>query len=160
MCPMPKPGKITIRKHNSMMTEHFSKRYAPKSVAFSPNIRMSMFQYVTDLFVINLVQRFPAYVHGIKTPLDELQDAVINGSPRAPSVSAHPHKSVLVLTYQAQWLMVLAIQTSMVIEGVMEMVKEVTNDIEIRNHLKSKPVWGAALAYASLFLTFLDLFRV
>jgi hypothetical protein len=47
--------------------------------------------------------------------------------------------------------MVLTIQTSMLIEGVAEMVKEATTGIEIRNHLKSKPVWEAALAYASLF---------
>jgi hypothetical protein len=39
----------------------------------------------------------------------------------------------------------------MLIEGVVEIVKEVATDFEIRNHLKSKPVWGAALAYASLF---------
>jgi hypothetical protein len=48
-------------------------------------------------FVIDLVHRFPSYVHDIETPFDELEDAVINGSPRAPAVSAHPHKSVIVL---------------------------------------------------------------
>ena len=111
------------------------------------------------LFVIDLVHRFPIYVHDIETPLDELQDAVINASPRAPAVSAHQPKSALVLTYPTQWLMVLTIQTSMLIEGVVEMVTEVTTDIEIRNHLKSKPVWGASLAYAPRFQTFLDLFR-
>jgi hypothetical protein len=47
--------------------------------------------------------------------------------------------------------MLLTIQTSMLIEGVAEIAKEVATDIEIRNHLKSKPVWDAALAYASLF---------
>jgi hypothetical protein len=55
--------------------------------------------------------------------------------------------------------MILTIQASMLIEGVVEIVKEVTTDIETRNHLKSKPVWEAASAYASLFSTFLDLFR-
>ncbi|KAF8497915.1 hypothetical protein F5888DRAFT_1803368 [Russula emetica] len=73
--------------------------------------------------------KFPTYVHDIKTPLDELQGAVINGSPRAPA-----------------WLMVLTIQTSMLIEGVVEIVKEATTGIEIQNHLKSKAVWEAALA--------------
>jgi hypothetical protein len=151
MCPIPKLGNAIIRRHNSMMTKHFSKRWGPKSKPFSPKIRISMFQCVTDFLVIDLVHRFPTYVHDIKTPLDELQEDVINSSPRTPAVSAHPHNSVLVLTYRAQWLMVLTIQTSMLIEGVVEIVKEVATDIEIRNHLKSKPVWDAALAYASLF---------
>jgi hypothetical protein len=101
-------------------------------------------------FVIDLVHRFPTYVNDIKTPLDELQNAVISDSSRAPAVSAYPHKSVLVLTCRTQWLMVVAIQTSMLIQGVLEIVK-VTTDIETRNHLKSKPVWDAASAYASLF---------
>jgi hypothetical protein len=94
-----------------------------------------------DFFVIDFVHRFPTYVYVIKTPLDELQDAVIN-SFRAPAVNAHPHKSVLVLTYRAQsrWLMLLTIQASILIEDAVEMVKEVTTDIEILNHLKSKPV--------------------
>jgi hypothetical protein len=109
-----------------------------------------MFQRATNFFVIDLVHRFPTYVYDIGTPLDELQNAVISGSSRAPAVSAYPCKSVLVLTYRAQWLMVLTIQTSMLIQGVLEIVK-VTTDIETRNHLKSKPVWEAALAYASLF---------
>jgi hypothetical protein len=109
-----------------------------------------MFQCATNGFVIDLVHRFSTYVYDIGTPLDELQNAVISGSSRAPAVSAYPYKSVLVLTYRAQWLMVLTIQTSMLIQGVLEIVK-VTTDIETRNHLKSKPVWEAALAYASLF---------
>ena len=118
-----------------------------------PNGYVSMYH---ELFVIDLVHRFPTYVNDIKAPLNELQNAVISGS--SPEVSAYPHKSVLVLTYWAQWLMVLAIRTSMLIQGVLEMVKA-TKDIETRNHLKSEPVWKAALEYASLFLTFLDLFR-
>jgi hypothetical protein len=110
-------------------------------------------------FVIDIVHRFPAYVREIKGPLHDLQDAVVNGSPRAPAVSAHLQKFVLVLTYyRAQWLIVLTIQTSMLIEGVLE-IAEATTDIEVRNHLKSRPVWEAALAYASIFSTFLDLFR-
>ncbi|KAI0273924.1 hypothetical protein BGY98DRAFT_107616 [Russula aff. rugulosa BPL654] len=85
------------------------------------------------LLFIDHVHRFPTYVRDIETPFDELQDEVINGSPRAPA-----------------WLVVLTIQTSMLIEGVVEIVKEVTTDIEIRNHLKSKPVWGAALALINI----------
>src|SRR6266699_529625 len=73
--------------------------------------------------VIDLVHRFPTYVNDIKTPLDELQNAVISDSSRAPAVSAYPHKSLPVLTYRAQWLMVLSIQTSMLIQGVLEIVK-------------------------------------
>jgi hypothetical protein len=149
-CPISKLGKAIVRRHNSMMTEHFLKRRGPKSKAFSPKIRKSMFQCVTDFFVIDTVHRFPTYVYDIETPLDELQDAVISDTSRAPAVCAYPHKSVLVLTYRAQWLTVLTIQTSMLIQGILEIVK-VTTDIETRNHLKSMPVWEAALAYASLF---------
>lgn len=60
-----------------------------------------MFQCVADFFVIDLVHRFPAHVHGIDTPLKTLQGAVIGGSPGAQDVSAHPPKSVLVLTHRA-----------------------------------------------------------
>lgn len=109
-----------------------------------------MFHCVTDFFVIDLVHRFPTYVYDIETPLDELQDAVISDTSPAPAVRAYPHESVLLLTYRAQWLMVLTIQTSMLIQGVLEIVK-VTTDIETRNHLKSRSVWEAALAYVSLF---------
>src|SRR5882757_9260409 len=77
-----------------------------------------------------LAHRFPTYVNDIKTPLDQLQNAVISGSSRAPAVSAYPHKSILILTYRAQWLMVLTIQTSMLIQGVLEIVKEATTSIE------------------------------
>ena len=156
-CPIPKLGKAIVRRHSPMMTKHFSKIRVPKSKTFS-TIRMSPSQCVMDFLVIDLVHRFPTYVNAIKTPLNELQDAVISGSSPAPEVSAYPPKSVLVLTYWAQWLMVLTIRTSMLIQGVLEIVK-VTTDIETRNHLKSEPVWKAALAYASFFLTFLDLFR-
>ena len=111
---------------------------------------MSMFQCVTDFFVIDFFHRFPPYVYDVKTFLDELQNAVISGSSRAPEVSAHAPESVLVLTYRAQWFMVITIQTSMLIEGVMKIV-EATTDIETRNHLRSKPVWDAASEYGFLF---------
>jgi len=51
-----------------------------------PNMYVSICH---GLSVIDLVHRFPTYVHDIETPLDELQDAVINDPPRAPAVSAH-----------------------------------------------------------------------
>lgn len=73
-------------------------------------------------------KEFPTYVNDIKAPLDELQDAVINYDPRVPT-----------------WLMVVTIQTSMLIQGVLDIVK-VTTDIDTRNHLKSKPVWDTASA--------------
>ncbi len=111
-----------------------------------------MLRCVTGLFVVDLVHRFPAYVYDIKTPLSELENEVANGTPQPPAVSAHPQKSVLVLTYyRAQWRIVLTIQTSMLIEGVLELAEKTATNIETRNHLKSKPVWEAALAYATLF---------
>jgi hypothetical protein len=60
-----------------------------------PNEYVSMCH---ELLVIDRVHRFPTYVHDIETPFDELQDEVIDGSPRAPAVSPHPHKSIIVLT--------------------------------------------------------------
>lgn len=118
-----------------------------------------MFQCVSDFFVTDHVHRIPTYVNDVKGPLDALQKAAIIDSPRAPAVSARPHKFVLALTYRVQWLMELTIQTSMLIEGVAKILKAQTASIEIKNRLKSKDVWEPALAYASLFLTFLDLFR-
>ena len=41
--------------------------------------------------------------------------------------------------------MVITIQTSMLVEGVTEMVKDAVLDPEILKHLKSRPVWKAAL---------------
>lgn len=65
--------------------------------------------------------------------------------------------SVLVLTYRAQWALVTTIKTSMLIGGVMETAKA-TDDVKTWEHLKSEPVWDAALEYGSHFLTFLDPF--
>jgi hypothetical protein len=71
-----------------MMTGHFSKRWRRKSKTLFSTIRMSMFQCVTNFFVIDLVHRFPTYVNAIKAPLEELQNAVISDPSSAPAVSA------------------------------------------------------------------------
>lgn len=55
--------------------------------------------------------------------------------------------TVIVLTYRAQWLTVITVQTSMLIEGVVEIVKVETLGTDVLNHLKSKPVWKAAVEY-------------
>jgi hypothetical protein len=65
-------------------------------------------------------------------------------------------KTALVLTYRIQWLMVTTIQTTMLIEGAVEIVKVANLGSDLRNHLKSKLVWKAALEYVS-FSTFLKL---
>lgn len=57
----------------------------------------------------------------------------------------HIHMNIaLLLTYPTQWLTVITIQTSMLVEGVVEMVKDAVLDPEILGHLKSRPVWKAA----------------
>jgi len=59
---------------------------------------------------------------------------------------AHIHiKLVVGLTYWKQWLTVVTVQTSMLVEGVLEMVKVADLGTDILNHLKSKSVWKAAL---------------
>jgi hypothetical protein len=110
-------------------------------------------------FVTDHVRRVPAYVYDIKDPLEALRKAAIIDSPRAPAVSARPHKFVLALTCRAQWFMELTIQTSMLIEGIAKIIKARTASIEIQNRLKSKDVWVPALEYVCTFLTFLDLSR-
>lgn len=55
--------------------------------------------------------------------------------------------TVFVLTYRTQWLTVITVQTSMLIEGVVEIVKVETLGTDVLNHLKSKPVWKAAVEY-------------
>jgi len=58
-------------------------------------------------------------------------------------------KTVLVLTYRIQWLMITTIQTTMLIEGVVEIVKVANLGSDVLNHLKSKSVWKAASEYVS-----------
>ncbi|KAI0287752.1 hypothetical protein BC826DRAFT_738377 [Russula brevipes] len=77
-------------------------------------------------FISEEPDRFPSYVREAETSLDRLQTKVINGSP-------------------ADWLTVITVQTSMLVEGVLEMVKVADLGTDILNHLKSKSVWKAAL---------------
>ncbi|KAH9956013.1 hypothetical protein BC827DRAFT_1271215 [Russula dissimulans] len=72
------------------------------------------------------VLRFPPHVREVETSLDKLQNRLINES--------HP-----------DWLTVITIQTSMLVEGVVEIVKVASLDADILDHLKSKAVWKAAL---------------
>jgi hypothetical protein len=64
-------------------------------------------------------------------------------------------KIALLLTNRTQWLTVITIQTSMLVEGVVEMVKVAALGTDILDHLRSKPVWKAASEYVSS-LKFLD----
>jgi len=67
-----------------------------------------------------------------------------------PQTWVHIYVNIaLLLTYRTQWLTVITIQTSMLVEGVMEMVKDAVLDPEILNHLKSRSVWKAASEYVS-----------
>ncbi|KAI9508639.1 hypothetical protein F5148DRAFT_1283811 [Russula earlei] len=70
--------------------------------------------------------KFPPHVQEVETSLNMLQAKVINGS-------------------SPDWLTVITIQTSMVVEGVIEMVESASLGNDILNHLKSKHVWKVAL---------------
>ena len=106
--------------------------------------------------LLTFAHRFPPYVRNVETSLDTLQTAVIDGS--TPEVMCTSHEDYFVLTYRTQWFTVITIQTSMLVEGVVEMVKAATLDTEVLNHLKSRPVWTAAKEYVS-FSKLLDPFR-
>jgi hypothetical protein len=53
------------------------------------------------------------------------------------------------LTYRTQWLTVITIKTSMLVEGVVEIVNVAALSTEVLDHLRSRPVWKAASAYVS-----------
>jgi hypothetical protein len=108
---------------------------------------------VSRFFIVtNFAYRFPPHVREVETSLDKLQNRLINES--HPDVSRRPFKGCFNTdTCCTQWLPVITIQTSMLVEGVVEIVKVASLDADILDHLKSKAVWKAALEYVrSAFL--------
>jgi hypothetical protein len=53
------------------------------------------------------------------------------------------------LKYWTQWLTVITIKTSMLVEGVVEIVNVAALSTEILDHLRSRPVWKAASSCVS-----------
>ncbi|KAI0263560.1 hypothetical protein BC834DRAFT_971251 [Gloeopeniophorella convolvens] len=69
--------------------------------------------------------KFPPYVDDVQTPLDNLLLEVTSGAP-------------------SQWFTIITIKTSMLVEGVLEIIEEKSVDADVLNHLKSKRVWQVA----------------